>query len=180
MKGKFELQFEDSEYYLVDSKTNDTIATTDKVLLKENDGYMKKLSIKNCEAIANGYDLDELAIKFTKNESYGERNGDLFKGYLFGFQKALSILGDKKFSETELYRAFLINAAGDDFTLNQFFNNTVLPMFQETEWDVEIVYEKDCYSSAGRCDKLIMADCIICTPVTYLRDENGCLILKRI
>ena len=38
MKG-FELQFEDNEYYLVDGKTNDTIATTDKVLLKEYDGY---------------------------------------------------------------------------------------------------------------------------------------------
>lgn len=44
----------------------------------------------------------------------------------------------------------------------------------------EIVMDRDCYSSAGRCDKLTMADCIICTPVTYLKDADGCLILKRI
>lgn len=46
-------------------------------------------------------------------------------------------------------------------------------------WDVWVVMDRDCYSSAGRCDKLTMADCIICTPVTYLKDEDGCLILKR-
>ena len=61
MEGKFELQFEDNEYYLVDGNSNDTIASTDKVLLKEYDGYMKKLSLKNCQAIEDGYDLDELA-----------------------------------------------------------------------------------------------------------------------
>jgi len=52
-------------------------------------------------------------------------------------------------------------------------------MFQDNEWDVEIVCDKDCYSSIGRCNKLTMANCIICTPVTYLKDADGCLILKR-
>ena len=149
-----------------------------------DDIYKLKLSIKNCEAIANGYDLDELSEKhYDVHIKRGHTEEDSLQrkiDFTLGFVSALEILGDKKFSETELYRAFLINSAGDDFTLNQFFNNTVLPMFQETEWDVEIVMDKDCYSSAGRCDKLTMADCIICTPVTYLRDENGCLILKRI
>lgn len=46
-------------------------------------------------------------------------------------------------------------------------------------WDVEIVYDRDCYSSIGRCDKSTMANCIICTPVTFLKDENGCLILTK-
>ena len=59
------------------------------------------------------------------------------------------------------------------------FQDTINSL-QQTEWEVGIVYDKDCYSSAGRCDKLTMADCIICTPVTYLKDADGCLILRRI
>lgn len=185
MKG-FELQFEDNEYYLVDGKTNDTIATTDKVLLKEYDGYMKKLSLKNCEAIANGYDLDELAKMHHKLQYCDAYNADIAPyveaDYKAGFQKALSILGDKKFSKDDLALAYSSgwvqrhNEEGSYYGMQKEF----IQSLQQTEWDVEIAYEKDCYSSAGRCDKLIMADCIICTPVTYLHDLDGCLILKRI
>lgn len=121
---------------------------------------MGKLSLKNCEAIENGYDLDELvreACDITdplRLDSQKYKQDPYFKiGFIKGFQKALSILSDKKFSETELYRAFLINSSGDDFTLNQFFNNTVLPMFQQTEWD--------------------------CTFNPDEKDSDGCLILRR-
>jgi hypothetical protein len=147
---------------------------------------MNKLSIKNCEAVANGYDLDELAREACditdtlRLDSQKYKQDPYFKiGFNKGFQKALEILGDKKYTETELYRAFLINSAGNDTTLRNFFEQTVLPMLQQNEWDVEIVCDKDCYSSGGRCDKSTMANCIICTPVTYLKDSDGCLILKR-
>ena len=144
------------------------------------DGCNSKLSIKNCEAIENGYDLDELA-----SQRYIIKNtGDMFmpnphevnniyrqEGFKEGFQKALSILGDKKFSETELYRAFLINSAGDDFTLNQFFNRTVLPMFQQTEWDVEIVTKP--YTEVGE-------DFELESKREPKFNADGCLILKRI
>ena len=87
MEGKFVLQFEDNEYYLVDGNTNDTIATTDKVLLKE-DGYMGKLSPKNCEAIANGYDLVELAEDFIR-DVFDDKNIeiDLSNGIVISFIK---------------------------------------------------------------------------------------------
>ena len=95
MEGKFELQFENNEYYLVDGNSNDTVATTDKVLLKEYDGYMKKLSLKNCQAIENGYDLDELAEKRFGKSLHHASSRHSFKE---GFQKAVEILGDKKFN----------------------------------------------------------------------------------
>ena len=146
----------------------------------------KKLSLKNCQAIENGYDLDELAREACnitdplRLDSQKYKQDPYFRiGFNKGFQKALEILGDKKYTETELYRAFLINSAGNDTTLRNFFEQTVLPMLQQNEWEVEIVCDKDCYSSDGRCDKSTMADCIICTPVTYLKDVDGCLILKR-
>ena len=132
-----------------------------------------KLSIKNCEAIVNGYDVFELAYDSSKEFLIESTHSPSFTfGYEQGFQKALEILGDKKFSETELYRAFLINSAGDDFTLNQFFNNTVLPMFQQTEWDVEIeMFTSD--------DLKSVEDDWVKLNKPQL-DKDDCLILKRI
>ena len=58
-----------------------------------------KLSLKNCEVVANGYDLDELAVLSTKEETTIVGNQKMAQGFIKGFQKALEILGDKKFSE---------------------------------------------------------------------------------
>ena len=76
-----------------------------------------KLSLKNCEAIENGYDLDELA-----ENTYREYPTDLKdatyhynrdyqvhkkrKAFIKGFQKALELMGDKKFSEFDITKAF--------------------------------------------------------------------------
>ena len=131
----------------------------------------KKLSLKNCEAIANGYDLVELFDEVDESIDYQEFD---FSSFKLGFKKAIELLGDKKFSEEDMLKAIEMYYGKDKIFIE------IIQSLQQTEWDVEIVMDKDCYSSAGRCDKLIMADCIICTPVTYLRDENGCLILKRV
>ena len=166
---------------------------------EKNEGFVansegtveRKLSLKNCEAIENGYDLDELA-----SQRYIIKNtGDMFmpnphevnniyrrEGFKEGFQKALYILGDKKFSVKDMEKLmfatieFTEQKEGETYP----FLKDFIQSLQQTEWDVEVVTEKDCYGSAGICDKSTMAGCIICTPVTYLRDENGCLILRRI
>lgn len=178
MEGKFELQFEDSEYYLVDGNSNDTIATTNKVLLKEYDGYMKKLSLKNCQAVANGYDLDELACneigidisvvnhidnKVIENDSVstliheaGALGAGLYhmvKGFEIGFQKAFQLLGDKKFGEF-LNREKELGIS-DIKTIEriQWYYKTYFDKSQQTEWD--------------------------CTFNPDEKDSNGCLILKR-
>ncbi len=186
MESKFELQFEDNEYYLVDVNTNDTVATTDKVLLKKYDGYMKKLSIKNCEAIANGYDLDELIsvelkkLPYEKHVDDGQFNDGQLAGFElgaeWGFQKALEILADKKFSEIDLYRAFSINSAGNNTTMRNFFEQTVLPMFNDNAWLVEIC----CYIGNGDKESDSFKDPIVTNTGIPKLDENGCLILRRI
>lgn len=151
---------------------------------------MNKLSLKNCQAIKNGYDLDELAKGYAKkadeisksygvNRFQGDNNATPFKD---GFKKALEILGDKKFSEEDFYKVFLINSAGNNTTLRNFFEQTVLPMFQQTEWDVEIEmtcpHPEDTYTCGLQygCDE---DGCNHPNQVPYL-DKDGCLILKRI
>ena len=152
-------------------------------LIKINGEYLlnpsivgTKLSIKNCQAIENGYDLDELALKFMIDESYGEQSTDLWKGYLFGFQKALSILGDKKFSEKDVYLA--INLAWDEDNLTTI---DIIQELQQTEWDVEIEMICPHPMDTYRCGLKYGCDGDGCNhpeQVPYL-DADGCLILKR-
>ena len=182
MKG-FELQFEDNEYYLVDGKTNDTIATTDKVLLKEYDGYMKKLSLKNCEAIERGYDLFELSEKEAKKihdwnkHKYSEvfynklvrKDAEFIK---IGFLKALEILGDNKFSEEDMIN-FAEYCKGDLMKTKDLFNE--YQSIKQTEWYVEIC----CYIGNGDKESDIFNDPLVTNTGIPKLDENGCIILKR-
>ena len=165
MEGKFELQFEDNEYYLVDGNSNDTVATTDKVLLKEYDGYMKKLSFKNCEAIANGYDLNDII-----NENCDKWNTEKANGIEIGFQKALEILGDKKFSEDDLDKVIEMSR---DIRYITYSIDDIIQSLQQTEWDVEIVIE---CGEVKQCECSSNENCL--NPQPKL-DADGCLILRK-
>ena len=135
----------------------------DSCIATTHESPYKKLSLKNCQAIANGYDLDELADEYYKRLELVPHKGN---AYISGFQKALEILRDKKYDETDLYRAFLINSAGNNTTLRNFFEQTVLPTFQQNEWDVEI----DMWFHGTRHKKGEWIPRF---------DANDCLILKR-
>ena len=185
------------------------------VLMVDNIMYATdndKLSLKNCQAIENGYDLDEMACneigidisvinhidnKVIENDSVstpiheaGALGAGLYhrvKGFEIGFQKALELLGDKKFSEKELTMLF---AYGHQIGMNTILaiqsqhspqpmpkpdsdklRDELIQSLQQTEWDVEI--ETIEYGLGndenGR-------------PVFETRnilDADGCLILKR-
>ena len=136
-------------------------------LIKDNDGYwldisddgitkrpltdFGQLSIKNCEAIANGYDLDELADEHC-NKLYG----------------------DKKFSEEDVLRELNRFNTMPNSTLDTFTDdNEMVTMkwfeqsLQQTEWDVEVVME------------WIPSTSLLGNPHQEVKiDSNGCLILK--
>ena len=170
------LQFEENEYYLLKDGEELAIATTDESFIKELGA--ERLSVKNCQAIFNGYDLDELA------EDYAEGNNNYHtaeNSFIDGFQKALEILGDKKFSEEDLvsfgkrcfYKGFE-KSENDDANCYTAFREEIgelIQSLQQTEFDVEI--ETIEYGLGndenGR-------------PVFETRnilDADGCLILKR-
>lgn len=91
MFGKL-LKTEKGNYVLID----DTKGTYDKGFLigTSRDSDVNKLSIKNCEAIANGYDLDELAMGY---DLYEKINfvGQM-RAYKVGFQKALEVINEAR------------------------------------------------------------------------------------
>ena len=41
-------------------------------------------------------EIDALALKFAKEESYGKLNSDLWKGFVFGFKKAVKLIKQNK------------------------------------------------------------------------------------
>jgi hypothetical protein len=133
-------------------------------------GTIGKLSLKNCQAIERGYDLDELV-----KERFGEafwHDGD--KYFKEGFQKALSILSDKKYTEDNM-----MEMAGYMFGAHKLSNadgreeaEKYLKTFEVQEWDVEIVMET-CSMNIDDLD----CDEIVERPKL---DANNCIILKRI
>ena len=147
-------------------------------LIKDNDGYwldisddgitkrpltdFGQLSIKNCEAIANGYDLDKLADEYYKRLELVPHKGN---AYISGFQKALEILGDKKYNE---YVKFMFQFGFNlDNPMSRNEYDAHIQSLHQTEWDVEI--------------DVLMTEreggVVIETPKL---DADGCLILKRI
>ena len=147
-----------NEYLLKDLK-GEVLAITS----GSKEGRM--LSLKNCQAIENGYDLDELADEFSRkfpNDSEPIR----YASFIIGFQKALSILGDKKFSEQDVRDAYF-HGEKDSYTKGgqtKEMENECIQSLQQTEWDVEIVEDTSILWQFSE-PKL---------------DQNGCLILKRI
>ena len=151
---------------LVKTGNDYILYSKDKTVLGITSGTMegRMLSLKNCQAIENGYDLDELFDEVDESIDYQEFD---FSSFKLGFKKALEILGGKKFSEEDMKKAIHFGASWRE----QLFNGTtktseLFESLQQTEWDVEIVMD-------------ICGDKVYAVPEPAL-DENGCLILRRI
>ena len=111
-----------------------------------------KLSLKNCQAIERGYDLDEL-IKERFGETFWHDGDKYFKE---GFQKALEIRGDKKFiQQTEWY----VEIVGSGTVYK-----TVLDCCANYHPKFGCSKKDDCSCKNNELPKL---------------DTDGCLILKR-
>ena len=139
------------------------------------DYQLYKLSIKNCEAIANGYDLDELVkTTFPSLENCGvylwmsetDRNRQR-SAFIKGFQKALEILGDKKFSLEDMKKVYLNSSKYEWF-------GDCIKSLQQTEWDVEIC----CYIGNGDKESDSFKDPIVTNTGIPKLDEDSCLILR--
>jgi hypothetical protein len=156
MKGR--LIKTDVNYILEDDK-GVVIASTS--LKKEG----LSLSLKNCQAIERGYDLNEEMSKLVDKKAEQNNTIDLNaygQGCLDAFQKALEIIGDKKFSEDDMRMAFF-------HVQNSPFFNEFIQSLQQTEWDVEV----ETVPALSNNGNVYYGD------IPKL-DADGCLILKRI
>ena len=146
------------------------------------------LSLKNCEAIANGYDLDELAEKhYGVHIKHGHTEEDSLQrkiDFTIGFVSALEILGDKKFSEKDLRTAYGVGYLMKINPSDEYHEtlNGLVQLLQQTEWDVEIEMICPHPMDTYRCGLQYGCDGDGCNhpeQVPYL-DSDGCLILRKI
>ena len=167
---------------LVKTGNDYILYSKDKTVLGITTGTMegRMLSLKNCQAIDNGYDLDEVVEDIVKTIVPNDRGEDIWYGTSMAvgklcFKTALEILGDKKFSEEDIRNAMERvwywhedNQDKDCPTLYELIPKHIQSI-QQTEWDVEIVMDR---VSADRApngwDEFPKLD------------EDGCLILRRI
>jgi hypothetical protein len=134
--------------------------------------YGGKLSFKNCQAIELGYDLDELA-ELSLRRIDGEPVNVFFQQiFKVGFQKALELNADKRFTLKEMVDCWNKALTYQDHkeTLGEHIKS-----LQQTEWDVEIemigplVYPANLPKEGEE------------RPVYKPKlDTDGCLILKRV
>jgi hypothetical protein len=161
-----ELQFENEEYYLVD-ENNDTIATTDKVLLKEYNGYMKKLSKQNCDELFGVIDVDKLAKNYEKENFNGDLENHPLQIFKDGFNKAMELYKDKLFTKGDM--AYIMNI----MSIHDIPFEDAIVKFQSlqqpTEIEVEIEMEYQGFEVDGGIREAYLPKL----------DENNCLILKK-
>ena len=123
-----------------------------------------KLSIKNCETIERGYDLDELAMGYDLYENINFVGQT--RAYKAGFQKALDLNNTKLYTLEDMMNCW--NKALTFQDHKELFGYHIQSL-QQKEWDVEVVMVPAMSNNGnvyyGDIPKL---------------DENGCLILKRI
>lgn len=123
-----------------------------------------KLSLKNCQAIERGYDLDELAEEYRNKGDFSSLH--YFKA---GFQKALELIGDKKFSEDDVINIaeYVRVASQSSPSVRTKYLLAEYQSLQQTEWEVKI----EMVPALSNNGNVYYGD------IPKL-DENGCLILK--
>lgn len=133
-----------------------------------------RLSIINCESIEKGYSIEEIDALFKKVPHTVQNEEDYWKcraGFITGFQTAMEILGDKKFSENEANKIWKAGqeywkTSGESITFEELIERRN-ELLQQTEWDCIVEME-------GFVDE----EGIYCGERPKLDVEN-CLILKR-
>ena len=167
---------------LVKTGNDYILYSKDKTVLGITSGTMegRMLSLKNCQTIENGYDLDEVVEDIVKTIVPNDRGEDIWYGTSMAvgklcFKTALEILGDKKFSEEDIRNAMERvwywhedNQDKDCPTLYELIPKHIQSL-QQTEWDVEIEMVS---IPADRAPNG--------WDISPKLDEDGCLILRRI
>ena len=126
-------------------------------------GDVLQLSLKNCQAIERGYDLDELADENVSDIHEANTDfmfKDVYREYFKeGFQKALELMGNKKYTNLDLIEAIAETWNKKKTTIE------IIQSLQQTEWDVEIEmwFHGTRHKKGEWMPKL---------------DADGCLILK--
>lgn len=146
-----------------------------------------KLSIINCESIENGYDINQLAAEVYRDFPNKANGGEPLpiwgkdehavkkrKAFIKGFNAAVEILGDKKFSRDDMLRAsdWYVDTKGKKSI------DELIESLQQKEWLVEVEMEETGIQLSPDATSIQDSSYAVVTRKPKL-DSEGCLILKR-
>ena len=137
----------------------------------QKDYELQKLSIENCNQIFGIFDVEKLAEDFAKiHSTYLTEQDDTEFGFRNGFNKALELNKDKKFTLEQVIEAMSL------YKRNEFAMSKVLVMVLEEpkEVAVEIEMESMNIDEIREQGKGFLNG----NTMKPKLDENGCLILK--
>lgn len=99
---------------------------------------VKPLSLQEVKELIGEVDVEKKALAFAEAESYGKLNGDLWKGFLFGYNQALEDNKEKKYTEKDIDKAYWtgMQFVGED---KGSFGEFIQSLHPKTEWEVEFV-----------------------------------------
>ena len=153
---------------------DDPYAIVNEELAKDYEWY--RLSLKNCQAIELGYDLDDIKRKVFDGFD-GQPNSFTIAAVERTIQIMVELMGDKKFSDEDVILIAEYIRVASQSTPNvrtkDLFDE--YQSLQQKEWDVEIVEE--CLDK--NCDGINKKGECITTGKPKL-DKEGCLILKKL
>ena len=161
---------------LVKTGNDYILYSKDKTVFGITSGTMegRMLSLKNCEAIENGYDLDEIKRKLFDGFD-GQPSSFTTAAVEHTIQIMVEILGDKKYSEEDVKFMFQLGFNLDNaISRNEY--DAHIQSLQQTEWDVEIC----CYIGNGDKESDSFKDPLVTNTGIPKLDSDGCLILRRI
>ena len=138
----------DFGYNLLDANGKHIATSKDEYSNRVKQDYW--LSLKNCQEIENGYDLDELADEHC-NKLYheGNINWDHYRVHFkLGFKKAIELLGDKKFDEETIFDSVMLGVVFEDIGIKEIetydeLKDLAIKRNTKTEWDVEFEMESN-------------------------------------
>lgn len=120
---------------LVKTGNDYILYSKDKTVLGITSGTMegRMLSLKNCQAIENGYDLEDLTDEYAEEWKFDER---------IGFRD-----GVKKYTDDDIVDAYMAgHIRGMSVNMGEYNIHPIcseyLNSLQQTEWDVEIVMDR--------------------------------------
>lgn len=149
------------------------------LMIAKNAGIeLQKLSHVKCDEIFGIPDADALAKQFAIDEGYDSSVGDLYKGYYYGFNKALKLNETKVFTMKDMVDCWntALKFQENELTLGEFIQS-LRPTEIEVEVEMEVA-DLAFYENGERYP--IEADLPERFKYKSKLDSEGCLILKKI
>jgi hypothetical protein len=148
-----------------------------------HDPSVLRISLKNCKAIERGYDLDNEANRFMASGKTigGGDSGWIKSAFKEGFQKAIELMVDKKFTEDDIRKAYF-QGEKDSCVKGghtKDMSDEFIQSLYQNKWEVAIVTEDNFTPTDEKYIDEVGSGNFFEHSKKPKFDQDGCVILRR-